>query len=99
MQSERKLNYKVLPPDPEPYSTDWFLANYFENWSKEDIESAIKNNFEWEILGAGDQIISHVADQFIEWARKFKPEFVKPLSSVDGKKWLTKNIKDMISQL
>ncbi len=99
LQSERKLKYKILPLDPEPYSTDWFLANYFENWSQQDIESAIKNDFQWSIAGCGQQIIDHVADQFIEWTRKFKPEFVKPLSSWNGKKWLKKNIRQMITQL
>ena len=50
-------------------------------------------------MGCGNQIIDHIANQFIEWAEKFKPDFAKPLSSLDGKKWLKKNIRQMITQL
>lgn len=97
--ANEKLNYKIIPAEPTPYTTNWFLLHYFEDWTVEDIETAIEKDFQWDIAGCGNQIVDHVVTQFVNWAKEFRPEFVGPLSSWKGKKWLHKNIRTMITQI
>lgn len=98
-EDQAPMNYTIVSENPQPYSTHWFLCNYFSDWTAQDIEIAVAKDFRFEILGCGNQILDHISNEFLKWAGEFRPEFVKPLSSWKGKKWLHKNIRNMISQL
>lgn len=84
---------------PKSYTTEWFLCNYFEEWTPKTLETAVKTNYIIDIAGFGTEIINHVRDQFIDWSKTYRPDLYKILFTPEGKKWVKTLILTMLKQI
>jgi len=92
--------YKVIgTPKPKSYSTEWFLSNYFEQWTPKTLETAIETNYMIDIAEWGSQIVNYVMDQFVAWAKTYRADLYKVLITPEGKKWVKQLITKMIKQI
>jgi len=94
-----KNSYRVIAPPPlKAYSPEWFLDKYLAAWTSEDIHTAIKKNFKWDLSNWRDAIIDHVTGWFLDWAKTHRPDLYGSLSSTEGREWLKNNIRQAIME-
>lgn len=84
---------------PKSYSTEWFLSNYFEHWTPQTLETAIKTNYMIDIAEWGSQIVNYIIDQFITWAKTYRTDLYKIMITPEGKRWIKTLITRMIKQI
>jgi hypothetical protein len=95
-----KGQYVVVgTPKPKSYSTEWFLSNYFEQWTPKTLETAVKTNYMIDIAEWGSQIVNYITDQFIAWAKTYREDLYKILITPGGKRWVKNLILNMMKQI
>ena len=63
------------------------------------MEKAIKTNYIIDIDEFGSQIVTYVTDQFLTWAKTFRPDLYKIMLTPEGKKWVKALIIHMMKQI
>lgn len=92
-------NYKVVtPPSPPTYSPEWFLFNFLDEWTPEDIGKAIRNNVEVDLSSAMGMIEDYVATEILEKFETYRPDLHKVLTSKEGREWLKRQIRTSIKK-
>lgn len=76
----------------KPYSPEWFLVNYLENWSDEDLDVAIRNDVRPDLSTYADLILDQTTDFFLNLLRCQRPD-LKHAQSREGREWIRKIVK------
>lgn len=79
-------------PDLKPYTPEWFLANYLENWDDEDVGVAIRNDVRPDLSTYADLILDQTTDFFLNFLRSQRPD-LKNVQTKEGRQWLRRIIK------
>jgi len=80
----------------EPFSPQWFLFKFLEEWTPEDLEKAIKKDVKVDLSFLGDYIIDAVVNEVLKWFREYRPDLHKVLATDEGIAWLKRNIKRIL---
>jgi len=89
----------IAPASPDPLSTEGILCNYFESWTPETLQIAIKNNYKWDFSSFTRRIIDFVVDQYVTWAKTYRPDLYKIVSTYEGRKWLKMNVVNALQTM
>ena len=63
------------------------------------MQRAIRENFQWDISEWVSSVVDHIADEFLKWAKTYRSDLHKVVSTYEGKRWLKTNIKNMMKSL
>lgn len=89
---DEKSKWQVVTPELKPYTPEWFLSNYLENWNDKDVDIAIKNDVRPDLSTYADLILDQTTDFFLNFLRIQRPD-LKSLQSKEGRAWLRRIIK------
>lgn len=82
----------VIAPELKPYSPEWFLANYLENWDNEDLRVAIENDVRPDLSASADLILEQTTDFFLNFLRTQRPD-LKNAQTKQGREWIRRIVK------
>lgn len=83
---------KTIAPELKPYSPEWFLSNYLENWSDDDVRVAIENDIRPDLSTCVDLIIDQTTDFFMTFLKTYRPD-LKVIQTKQGKSWISEIVK------
>jgi len=110
-QNSGNSNWVVVdcPPEPEPFTPDWFALNFLAEWTPEDLTAAIERGVHPEDLTAaierGVQVdfsmfAGYIEDmaikKILEWFKTYRPDLYGVLSAPEGVEWLRRQIKRIL---
>lgn len=84
--------WAVLPPEPKPYTPEWYIANYLENWDDSDIEVAIRNDVRPDLSTYAELILDQTTDFFMNFFKATRPD-LKHLQTKEGREWVKRIVK------
>jgi hypothetical protein len=87
------------PPQIKPLTPEWAALKFLEDWTPNDIELAIKKNFEIDLGPFWSYVESIVIKEVLNWFKTYRPDLHKVLATEDGIRWLKMNIRKMTTQI
>lgn len=84
--------WTVVPPELKPYTPEWFLLNYLENWNDGDVGIAIKNDVRPDLSMYADLILDQTTDFFLNFLKTQRPDLTQ-IQTKDGREWIRRIIK------
>ena len=93
---ENKTNnnggWEVVAPELKPYTPEWFLSNYLENWNDRDVEVAIRNDVRPDLSTYADLILDQTTDFFLNFLRTQRPD-LHNVQTKEGRQWVRRIVK------
>lgn len=84
--------WAVVAPQLKPYTPEWFLSNYLENWDDRDLEIAISNDVRPDLSTYADLILDQTTDFFLNFLKVQRPD-LKNAQTRDGREWIRRIVK------
>lgn len=85
--------WAVVAPELKPYTPEWFLFNYLENWTADDLEVAIKNDVRPDLTTYAELILDQTTDFFMNLFKVHRPDIAHKVQTRDGREWLKRIVK------
>lgn len=85
-------------PQVQPLTPEWAALKFLEDWTAEDIELAIKSNFEINLAPFWTYVENIVIQEVLKWFSIHRPDLHKTLATARGVAWLRANIRKMMTQ-
>ena len=85
--------WKVVPPELKAYSPEWFLFNYLDNWTEEDLDVAIRNDVRPDLTTYAEMILDQTIDFFMNLVKLHRPDLAKRAQTRDGREWVKRIVK------
>lgn len=83
----------VAKPQLKPYSAEWYLFNYLENWTESDLDCAIRNDVRPDLTTYAELILDQTTDFFMNLIKVHRPDLSQRIQTRDGREWLKKIVK------
>lgn len=87
------------PPEVKPLTPEWAALQFLSDWTPEDIELAIKKNFEIDLGPFWTYVEGIVIKEVLNWFKTYRPDIHKVLATEEGIQWLKMNIRKMMTQI
>lgn len=91
-QTKQNNGWAVVKPELKPYTPEWFLANYMENWTNDDVRVAIANDVRPDLSTYASLILDQTTDFFMNFLKTQRPD-LKNIQTKEGKAWIRKIVK------
>lgn len=82
----------MVPQELKPYSPEWFLCNYIENWTNDDMRVAIQNDVRPDLSTYADLILDQTTDFFMNLLKVQRPD-LNNVQTKEGRAWIRKIVK------
>jgi hypothetical protein len=86
------------PPQIKPLTPEWAALKFLEDWTPNDIELAIKKNFEIDLGPFWSYVEDMVVEKILEWFKTFRSDLYMVLASNQGRLWLRQNIRRILAK-
>lgn len=84
--------WAVVAPELKAYTPEWFLANYLEHWTNDDVRVAIQNDVRPDLSTYADLILDQTTDFFMNFLKNQRPD-LKNVQTKDGRAWIRRIVK------
>lgn len=84
--------WKAVPTQLKPYSPEWFLSNYLENWDDNDLRIAIENDVRPDLSTYADMILDQTTDFFLNFLKTQRAD-LKHAQTKEGRAWIRRIVK------
>lgn len=91
--SKSENGWKVVPPELKPYTPEWFLFNYLESWTEDDLDTAIRNDIRPDLTTYSELILDQTTDFFLNLFKLHRPDIAHRIQTRDGREWLKRIVK------
>jgi len=97
-QNSGNSNWVVVdcPPEPEPFTPDWFALNFLAEWTPEDLTAAIERGVQVDFSMFAGYIEDMAIKKILEWFKTYRPDLYGVLSAPEGVEWLRRQIKRIL---
>lgn len=90
--TKNNCGWAVIPPELKPYSPEWFLNNYLEHWTDNDVRVAITSDVRPDLSTYADLILDQTTDFFMNFLKLQRPD-LKNIQTKDGRAWIRRIVK------
>lgn len=93
--------YKVVsqPKPLQPFTPDWAIFRFLEEWTPEDLQIAVKKNIEVDFSGYMGTIENLLVQEITKKFETYRPDLQKVLTSKEGEKWVRWNIQNTMKKM
>lgn len=90
--NNKKSEWAVVAPELKAYTPEWYITNYLENWSDDDVRVAIENDVRPDLSTYAELILDQTTDFFMNFLRVQRPD-LKRLQTREGREWIKRIVK------
>lgn len=91
------MKLKPVGKVEEPLTPKWLLMKFLENWTAKDLLLAIRSNYTLNLKPLWSSIEDFIVEEILNWFKSERPDLYEILSSEEGRLWLKKNLRSIIS--